>query len=268
MDNLEIRKLLNKEDFMIEEIEKVYYPEFENINGYGDIFTVFDEWVQAFGTPPSQSEYVDEYTSRAKEFFTDTHYIELDGSRTVSSYRGTYTFFWNEKLEKAVRNRASRTYQSLMVEYTTAIQIKNLFPDIKVIMSPTIDTCYGSDLVLFNGNKISCIHIFSDTHWGWKGFERKKTRKGFILSRDNIKCYWQRDWSKGHIPLTFSRFNSSSTEIINGNSIFKEEHIKKVIEDIFTQEGKYQVVGESTFEEFIEWCRVKDIDYNKDLTVL
>ena len=268
--NTNVRELLNSELYTIKEIERVSYPEFEQINYFGDTFNLFDELIVQLGRPATQHEYIQEYIYRAKAFFTAERYLENDGSRKVKVKGITYSFIWNEELVKAVIQRANRTYQSSMVEYTTALQIKELFPESKILMSPLIDSCFGSDIVLMMDGKVSYIHVFSDTYWGHEAFKIKEKRHGIARNTTGHICFYKRNWSTAHVPLAFGREENKMTEIVNGNPLFKEDKLKEYIEDLFNTPGKHESVmtGHSQIEKFIKWCADNSIDYNKGVVEL
>lgn len=268
--NTNVRELLNSELYTIKEIERVSYPEFEQINYFGDTFNLFDELIVQLGRPATQHEYIQEYIYRAKAFFTAERYLENNGSRKVKVKGITYSFIWNEQLVKAVIQRANRTYQSLMVEYTTALQIKELFPESKILMSPLIDSCFGSDIVLMMDGKVSYIHVFSDTYWGHEGFKRKEKRHGIAKNTTGHTSFYKRNWSTAHVPLAFGREENEMTEIVNGNPLLKEDKLKECIEDLFNTPGKHESVmtGHSQIEKFIKWCADNSIDYNKGVVEL
>lgn len=271
MKNEAIRELLGQDLYNIVEVEKVRNASFEALNYYGEIFTVFDDLLKGLGRVPSQREYIQEYIWRAKAFFTDEEKVDSTGGLWIAFGTTYHLFRWNEALVKAIINRAGRTYQSLLVEYTTAQQLKNIFPNAKVVISGLVDVAFGSDIVLEMDGKITYLHVFSNTYWGHKGFSNKAHRPGKAKDREGKTHCWKREWSVAHTPLAFGREEDNMTEIINGNPLFKEEALKEYIEKIFTTEGMYEVVSDSNetqLDKFIKWCEDHNIDYYGTETVL
>lgn len=271
MKNEAIRELLGQDQYNIIEVEKVKNASFEALNYYGETFTVFDDLLKELGRVPSQREYIQEYIWRAKAFFTDEEKVDSNGILWVTFGTTSRMFRWNEGLVKAIINRAGRTYQSLLVEYTTAQQLKNIFPNSKVVVSGLVDMAFGSDIVLEMEGKITYIHVFSNTYWGHKGFSNKAHRPGRATDIEGKRHCWKREWSVAHSPLAFGREEDNMTEIINGNPLFKEEALKQYIENIFSTDGMYEVVSssnETQLGKFIKWCEDHNIDYYGTQTIL
>lgn len=210
---------------------------FQQLNFFGDVYDLFDDYVAKNGIAPTMKLYVEQYKKVAKDFFTKD--ADFNGFKVVSQYSKNKGFYedckykWNSDLANAVELRAKNSYQSYLVEWTTAQQIKRLYPDIKIIHGSTIDRVFGADLVLsLPTKKMIYVHVFSNTEWGWKGYHIKSKRKGYY-DKQKTKLYWDRDWHKGHECLTFDRYETATTQIINGNVLFKDEFIKDYIDSCF-----------------------------------
>ena len=230
----ELKDLLQTEAFRATNYPCHNLPHFEELGDYGNIKTLFDDLLSELGRPPSQKEYVTAGTARAKEFFkpntvagrTSVHSVRKNGKSKQLS------FTWNSELITAVQKRLSRTYPSFLVEYSTIIMLKELYPNFKLAANPYIDGIFGADIVVASkeDNKVFYIHVIRNTATSRQYLKDKATRKGYCKDVLGNNKYFTRNWDKSHIELAYDTYASDSTENINGNFIMKDSYIKEVIE--------------------------------------
>ncbi|MGB3160373.1 MAG: hypothetical protein WBA84_03905 [Carnobacterium sp.] len=249
----EFKEMLEREEYKSENYELHEYDgAFEMLADYGNIKTLFDDLVKELGEIPTQQEYVEAGVKRAKLFFTprkdfgkgNIKYRNIDDGRLLRVGKGltekTHTFYWNdEELKKAVRKRLSRTYPSMLAEVSLIIAIKEVFPDFKVFANPVIDSVMGVDAVVISkeADKTVYIHVTGKSYGSSDYLNQKAKRKGYAEDIKGKSHFYERKSLKGHIHLTFSKFKDSvSTEIVNGNPIFKAEHIHNVLTVALEQE--------------------------------
>lgn len=209
-------------------------PEFEELSDYGNIKTLFDDLLTQLGRPPSQKEYVTAGTARAKEFFKPNTF---GGRASVhTAYKNGKTkqlsFIWNSELITAVQKRLSRTYPSLLVEYSTIIMLKEMYPNFKLAANLYIDGIFGADIVVASKehNRVFYIHVIRNSASSRQLLKEKATRKGFCQDVFGHNKYFIRNWSTSHTELAYDTHESSRTANINGNFIMKPEYVREVIE--------------------------------------
>lgn len=232
--------------------------EFNKINNFGDTFTVFDDFVEKYDRPPTQTEYVEEYVSRVKLFMLDD--LNKDGYKEIKKDYGNkiqYVFFkWNWKLTQAVEARASRTYESLLVEYTTEIQLREMGKKygFTVFSNRHVDTAFGADLVLENEKGLVYVHVLADTKSSKNAMTRKAKIKGVVNVNDE-RYQWTRDWSKYHVELLYKRdIDFYSTNKINGNPILEEEYLKDCVDSWFADTENVEPKSENnSLNVFLDW---------------
>lgn len=255
--------LLEKESYkyQVEEMPAEYLTQqvaqFQTINKYGDIFTVFDDLEASLGVPPSMNQYCEEYVARAKEFFTTD--LTSSGTKFVSFSNGNCTihkmFNWGPDLEKAVLIRGQKSYQSLMVERLALARLIDLYPEAKFITGGSLDTVFGADVVMELDGKLIYIHVLSSTSWSKVAYEKKKKR----IPRINGKA-WVRDWNKAHSCLYFDKEGSDRTGIVNGNAVMTDEYIKRIIDGALSK-GNYELSNEfNSLDKFKEFMANANMD--------
>lgn len=275
----ELKAMLEQEKYKAINYEIHEYDRaFEDLMDYGNIKSLFDDLVNELGEIPCQQQYVEAGVERAKLFFTprkdfgkgNIRYRNIKDGRTLTVGRGihkkSHTFYWqDEELQKAVRKRLSRTYPSMLAEVSLIIAIKEVFPDLIIATNPIIDTCFGVDAVAINQelNKTVYIHVTGKSAGSSDYLNQKAKRKGYAEDIKGRSHYYERKSLKGHIHLTFSKFKDSvSTEIVNGNPIFKAEHIKTVLDVAFQQEHTDSAEAEQ-LKELHNWLVENKIKTNK-----
>lgn len=231
-----LRDLLSTPAYKATSYQSTYNPDFEALSDYGNIKGVFDDLLTKLNRPPSQKEYIEEGMKRAEAFFqpnnksktTSIHSIKRKGSR---SYTDAY-FYWNKDLQSACRGRLARTYPSYMVEYSTIIALKELYPEFQIGSNTYVDTVFGADIVVASKALKKCfyIHIISNTPTSRGYLKEKAKRTGYCMDMDGNSKYFKRDWTKGHFELAYDRSNTANTEVINGNPILTHSYITGVIE--------------------------------------
>jgi hypothetical protein len=206
---------------------------FEDLGDYGEIKTLFDDLLTELGRPPSQKEYVTAGTARAKEFFKPN---TIAGRNSVHNVRKNgktkqLSFTWNSELVTAVQKRLSRTYPSFLVEYSTIIMLKELYPTFKLAANPYIDGIFGADMVVASkeNNKVFYIHVIRNTATSRQYLKDKATRKGYCVDVFGKNKYFTRNWDKSHVELAYDTYESAHTDNINGNFIMKPSYIKEII---------------------------------------
>lgn len=267
----DIRELLKEERYQTRKYESGNSAEckaFEKLNNFGDTFTLFDDLLEELKRPATQSEYVEEYLMRVKEFMFDERYMTKSGARIITKTYENKTFKsqikWNDELEKTVLARASRTYTSLLVEYTTEFQFKKIGSrkEFTVHSDRHIDTVFGADLVLTSQKGQVYVHVLLDSFWSRKAMAKKAKYKG-VLMVDDKKYLWERDWSKYHVELFYlKQANNYSTEVINGNPILREEYLEDCAEVWFTDTENVEKHGkENSLNKFYDWLDEKNVFY-------
>lgn len=248
-----------------EEYKAVNYPVhsygdmFEMLMDYGDITSLFDDLVDELGRVPSQQEYINAGIERAKLFFTprkdfgngNIKYGDITKGRTLTvgkkQYQRSHTFYWHEEeLQKAVKKRLSRTYPSLLVEVGVIIYMRELFPDLVTAVSPEIDIILGVDAVAIDlkKDKAIYIHVTGASGGGTNFLNAKKNRWGYAKDANGKGHFYERKSNRGHIHIAYSKFNEdATTQIINGNPVIKEEHLKNIIEVAFQQTAVDSAIG-------------------------
>lgn len=247
----ELETLLNGPEYKSNIYPIHTHPNFERLNDYGSIRTLFDDLTEELGRIPSQTEYVAAGTLRAQKFFTPT----VPGTTEVTKRWGkknmySGTFDWNDpELQKAVNKRLSRTYPSFLVEYTTIVQLKTLYPGYHIGTNDWLDTTAGIDIAVASPehNRIVYIHVTSSSQQATDTYNNKKSRVGIAFDKNHKAHWYERNFNKGHIHLVFDKFtDTATTRFVNGNPILKPEHIKHVID---TAMG----VPDTTLSHFDTW---------------
>lgn len=231
----ELETLLASPEYKQKQYDIHTHPHFERLNEYGGIATLFDDMCDQLGRLPSQSEYIAAGLLRAESYFSPRKGKKPD----VTKYWGkndmySATFNWNDlELQKAVKKRLSRSYPSYLAEYTTIIQLKQLYPTFQIGSNGYLDRTAGVDIVVASpySDRLVYIHVTSSSQQSKDTLNEKKTRWGMAKDKNGKKHWFERNFNKGHIHLAFSKFDETdSTRIINGNPIFKPEHLQMVID--------------------------------------
>jgi hypothetical protein len=243
MSVMEYKQLIQNDWFALKEYKSEFYYEFEQLGSYGkDLVFMFEQLASRYNRVPSQAEYIKEGFERAKEFFTDPKKVKQGGRWFVigkDDYgNNEFAFFmWDEdkKLQEAVKTRLARSYSSHLVEYSTILTIKELFPELHVGANEYLDLVAGIDIVLGNKaeNKMLYIHITSESSYSDYWMKRKEKKKGVGIDKTGKMHFYTRNFKKGHLQITFSYEESASTDIFNGIPFIKEEHLKNIIEKSF-----------------------------------
>ena len=243
--------MLNQPEYALINYPLHTHPTFELLIDYGDISNLLDEMVAEIGRFPTQKEYVEAGVMRAKSYFSP-----LPGKKPdVTKYWGknnanSAIFNWNDlELQKAVRKRLSRAYPSHLLEYTTAVQLRELYPTFKIGTNAWLDLTAGIDIVVGSPehNRIVYVHVTSNSQQSNSALNDKKKRWGMARDANNKMHWYERNFNKGHIHLAFDKFKETdSTRFINGNPILKTEHLKHVMDSAMS-------VPDPTLKHFDTW---------------
>ena len=241
----EMINLLKGTEYQTKEYNCTYIHDFEISNYFGDIHNIADELLHELGRFPTQDEFVALGVERAKEYFTTD--VNADGYKVAyvktRSKGKTVHLKWSEALKANVMNRLARTYNSQLVEYTTAIQIKQILnkageSQYKVGMDLKVDLLMGVDLVVADKerDKVIYIHIIKNTKNSKKSLQGKRNKNLYAIGFGRLKCYWKRTWTDSHVAFAFDVEESDSTMIVNGNPIFKPEWLENKLNEIMDDE--------------------------------
>lgn len=268
MNKQELYELLNSEMYRLEPSSE--YHRLKRIDSE-PVIAVFDELSEKLGRLPIREEYVQECLIRTEKYVEKLTLKEKSRRKKHRSEK-KLLLRWNNDTKKEVRNIAEKAYTSFVIEYATVIQLKDLYPEAKIVTSFSIDHTFGADIVLYLDNKVIYLHIMSRSDNSIKAFERKSKTPGRAESRKNIIHYWKRDWSEGHVQLRYVRKDHNRMNIVNGNPIFEEVFLKKTVNEALSDRNKHErtdIKGKKTsIEAFIDWCNTRDIDYKKHMMVL
>lgn len=247
----QVETMLNKPFYF----QKVYpqhtHPTFENLIEYGDISSIWEDLITKLDRIPSQTEYVAEGMERARVFFSP----DVPGKTTVTKKWGrgnshSGVFDWTDPmLHTAVTKRLSRAYPSFVTEYTTIIQLKELYPNFLIGTNDWLDMTAGVDIAVASPehNRIVYIHITTRSQQATDNYNNKKSRKGVAFDKNHKAHWYDRNFNKGHIHLAFDKFKTTeTTRFINGNALLKPEHIKQVIDTAMS-------VPDVTLKHFDTW---------------
>lgn len=253
-------EMIQKTEFAMEHYEYVDFPEFEKIVTYGyGIATVFEDLAEKLGRIPTQQEFIKEGLARCKAFFVDPNKVKQGGRwLTVGKYDDGspiwYHFKWDKKLISAATSRLARSYPSFVVEYSTILMIKSKFPEYEVGVNDYLDGIAGVDICIGSEeqDKMLYVHITNGSDYSQYWLERKESRTGKGWDKKGKKYEYKRNFKKGHLHLTFTHYDSVSTQYINGMPMIKEEHLRNVLGMAFSK-SLYM-------DSFKEQEQLKDLD--------
>lgn len=260
----ELRELLESKEYKYRVAKKVNYSAFEQLRSYGKgIATLFDDLIEDLGRIPTQDEFIRAGLVRCQEFFTDVSKVKNDGSRwfKINGESWFQANWWKDKkLRLACAERLSRTYPSKIVEVATQIQMRDLFPEVEVVINDDLDFILGVDLAVIDVEADKTIYFHISSYNGRNWIKTKALRGGTCIDRNGKKNIFKRDFSKGHEALLYTLEESETTEIINGNPIFKESYLEDMMYICFDMEVLKNVDSAekpSQIANLVNW--VKDI---------
>ncbi|MCD4839745.1 hypothetical protein LRS37_12885 [Neobacillus sedimentimangrovi] len=233
------KQLISQPEYQMVQYPWVGYEEFEQLSSYGNLAHLFEELTEQLGRVPTQTEYINEGLARSKAFFIGK--AKPNGDRWLPIQKDKngkvlkwHNFKWDERLEKAIVQRIARSYPSHMVEYSTILLLKSYFPQYKIGANDYLDGVMGVDIVVGSEqhDKVAYIHITSASSYSDHWLKKKEDRKG-VIYQNGVRHEYTRNFKKGHIHLSFSLYESESTEIINSIPLLKISHIQQVLETAF-----------------------------------
>lgn len=256
LTNKQLKELVLRPEYTYKEVERHHIPEFEKFNKWApqEVYNLFDIMTKANeGIPPTPEEYLDTAVQKTKEFW----YKDSDEGRLTKwtmgphGWESTY-LTWSEGMEKAVRWRLSRMYQSMMSELSALSTIHELLPDAYLFTSKDIDLVLGVDIViaLKTSNIILYTHVAKDSSWVEQNLTKKANRSVPAFSKHNTKHIWNRRWSNSHMVFRYDLFDSVKTEMVNGHALFKEEYVREVLTNKLQEDNLDHVQGQSEFSDF------------------
>ena len=265
----DFKLMLEKPEFKAILYQSEFYYEFEQLGSYGKgLFSLFEDLALKLGRVPSQNEFIKAGFKIAKSHFTDN--IKPDKGKILSigvndfGHKEYHSFYWNDQLRESIMQRLSRGYRSYLVEYSTILTIKNLFPQYKVGTNSYLDLVAGIDIVVGDKkeDKMLYVHVMSDSGFSNDMYMKKEKRRGARRDRFGNLQFYKRSFKKGHLQLTFTYDDSASTIAINGNPMIKPEHIKNVIELSFNAPNLDSFKEPDQIIKLDEWIKSKNINKN------
>lgn len=267
MTQSELKELLSTPEYQYKEEPRHYIKEFEQFNKWApqEVYNLFDSLTEAAGgIPPNHNYYIDTGVQMTKEFWHSKSPKGRIAKWQMAPNGWTATYLqWSENMEKAIRWRLSRMYQSMLLEYSALTITHEILPEAFLFNSKDIDLVFGVDLVVVlpNRNKIVYIHVVKESSWMWDNLKKKASREVPMYSKHNTKHMWQRSWGNSHLIMAYDFTDEEKTEEINGNRIFKEDYFEtnlfnKLIEgnlDTFNQQSEF-----STFHNFLKDFKIKE----------
>lgn len=253
----ELEELLKAEDYHYIKQERLYIKEFENHNQWTsqEVLNLWDTILEETGLPAKPKEYLDLGTQMTKEFWhKDSKEGRLPKYKMVNGSMRTTYLQWNERIEKAVRWRLGRMYESFIAEYSVLSVIHTDMSDLTLLSSYEIDLVLGVDLVVISQktNKIAYIHITKDNQWAMSSIERKAKKSPYLMSRVGRKVYWKRRYSDSHLVLLYDAVETDKTTLVNGHYILNRDYVVSMLEDKFAEDIE-TTNGYSELEQFHDY---------------
>lgn len=235
---MKLLNLLQKEEYTYTPEQMTVHSNFEGLNDYGGISTLFDDLCTELKRIPTQTEYIESGSRRAATFFQNQshHY--------VPRYKCSIKFYYDEHLKHAIRYRLSRTYPSYIIEQQVKEYLEN-YEDVEITCSKHLDLNFGVDLVIrYKQTQLYYLHIVANSHSAKRLIENKGTRKSYI-PHNGTKHYWTRNWGPAHTLLSFNTKLTDRMQEINGNLLFNEHYLDIYFNNLFST-GMYELDNEQS----------------------
>ncbi|KAA6454967.1 hypothetical protein [Bacillus atrophaeus] len=248
LDRKEIERLLALEEYKpIERLdkstldadEKAQVREVEQVVSFGqEIIELFDWFIEAHGTLPTQKQYVNSGVNKMLAWFSDN---KPDVEVTTV-------------MVEACKGRLTRTYMSKVIELHFEACLREFLPHLNIISHPLIDSVMGVDIVAEDDKKRYYIHITSNTPMARRMLKEKESRGGYRVGSAFIK--YTRDFT-GDLMLMYDiHAESETTQIINGFPLFRPEFIEWRL-DIASRSitaGEFLTAPYSKLKHFLHWA--------------
>lgn len=213
----------NKVDvFSLTKEEKLEREYVEKYNSF-PVVTLFDELIEMDKDIPEQQYYIDWYLYKCYEW------IEAGKANFKNNQNEWDKIQWTETVVKVLRDRASRTYYSRMMELYIIAIIKEYLPDINIYSNPVLDIYGAVDIMLFNQQKQKVIyaHVLKESYTtknqlNTKSVERRNFYYKDVEKNKRYDFTIDRDFS-AHTVLTYG--NRGKSENINGYLVPTPESI-------------------------------------------
>ncbi|WP_422406938.1 MULTISPECIES: hypothetical protein [Gammaproteobacteria] len=266
------KEMIKKPEYKAVQMPFKPYPEFEALNFYGVDPSLFEDLADQLGRIPTQTEYINKAYAQAVSYFTDPKHYR-DGisylnwmNKKTKKWNNNYPFKFDDRLKYSITQRASRTYPSLITEYSTILTLRSKFPFYAVAAHDHLDSLMGVDIVVSNlyadQDKSVYLHVHSGSPDATNLVKDKATRPVKRTDSWGKAHYYKRDFSKGHFSLTFSKYPSKSTEYINGIPFIKESYITEVLDKAFYESSNTDNFNCSQIQQLNNFLIDNHIDSN------
>ncbi|MGG1230457.1 hypothetical protein [Bacillus halotolerans] len=219
--------------------EKAQVREVEEVVSFGqDLIELFDWFIEAKGTLPTQKQYVNSGINKMLTWFASN---KPDLEITTI-------------MVEACKTRLTRTYMSRVIELHFEACLREYVPHLKIISHPLIDSVMGVDIVAEDDNKRYYIHITSNTPMAKRMLKEKEKRGGYRVGNAFIK--YNRDFT-GDLMLMYDiHEESDTTKIVNGFPLFRPEFIvwRLDIASRSVSAGEFLTVTYSKLQHFLHWA--------------
>ncbi|MEC1647625.1 hypothetical protein [Bacillus halotolerans] len=147
--------------------EKAQVREVEEVVSFGqDLIELFDWFIEAKGTLPTQKQYVNSGINKILTWFaTNKPNLEIT---TV--------------MVEACKTRLTRTYMCKVIELHFEACLREHAPHLKIISHPLIDSIMGVDIVAEDDTKRYYIHITSNTPMAKRMLKKKEKMGGYRVA--------------------------------------------------------------------------------------
>lgn len=237
MNYTELMNLIQEERYASLDLPtQTKFPEFEGINNYGDVTTLWDELKEELGRIPTQKEYGKEALARAEYFFNT--FTNSDGSKTIytrpyNQPGHPYKFRWSRRLARSVLIREMRCYQSYLVEdVLVSWLLEHKGHEIRVGVHENMDKVMGVDLAVHfkEYDYIMYVHVTTKSQMFNLGGKEKRNQK-------NANGYFERDFTN-HVVLGYERVETEVTDKVNGLYIPNQYKLELFYNDMRIKAGK------------------------------